>query len=110
MAGNKRNGKHGDGGTAALINALHHPLRRELLKLILERDELSPVEASEILGRSLSNVSYHVRVLAEGGALDLTGTKPRRGSIQHFYSASRDVKVAEWIRLALPPDDSAAAA
>ena len=70
--------------SSALI-ALRHPMRREILRLIQERSSISPRELSEELHGSLSNISYHVRVLVACGAVQLVGAKPVRGSTEHFY-------------------------
>jgi len=51
-------------------------------------------------GEHLSKV-YHVRVLAENKAVKLVGTKPRRGSVEHFYRATRLVDDVPWGREAL---------
>jgi len=64
----------------------------------------SPRELASLLERPLSNVSYHVRVLADHGVVRLVGTKPARGSVQHFYRAAVE---ATWARqvLGLGEDD-----
>lgn len=90
----------------ALLNILRHPLRRELLKLYLEADEMrSPKELTLPTNRHISNVGYHVRVLAEKGAIELITVEPRRGSIEHFYKATSLVDEVPWGRaaLGLPP-------
>jgi DNA-binding transcriptional ArsR family regulator len=105
-----RNGKDHD-DTDALIDALNHPLRREILQLFLNREgQLSPLEASEALDWPLPTVGYHFRVLLKDGAVQLTEERPRRGSIQHFYIATEALKQAAWIRQVLAPDDSTTAA
>lgn len=71
-----------------LLVALRHPLRRDILRAMAGEKAISPREISAALQQSLSNVSYHVRVLAECGAVALVNTKPVRGSMQHFYCAS----------------------
>lgn len=71
-----------------LLVALRHPLRRDILRAMAGEEAISPREISTALQQPLSNVSYHVRVLAECGAVALVGTKPVRGSMQHFYCAS----------------------
>jgi DNA-binding transcriptional ArsR family regulator len=82
-----------------LFTALGHPVRRKILrKLLAEDGEVSPLELADNLAEPLSGLSYHVRVLAECGAIRLVRTKQIRGSTQHFYRAS--VK-AEWARSAL---------
>jgi DNA-binding transcriptional ArsR family regulator len=75
--------------TENLLVALRHPVRREILAKVIEGGEpISPKELAESLKTPLSNLSYHARVLVECDMLDLVDTRPRRGSIQHFYEAS----------------------
>ncbi len=73
-----------------LLIALRHPLRRQILRAMVERDPISPRQISDLLKEPLSNVSYHVRVLADCGAAALVDTMPVRGSMQHFYSPTID--------------------
>jgi DNA-binding transcriptional ArsR family regulator len=68
-----------------LLVALRHPLRREILREMGAEEAISPREIAGSLGQPLSNVSYHVRVLAECAAVSLVRTEPVRGSMQHFY-------------------------
>lgn len=52
-----------------LLHILQHPLRKRLLRLYVEEEGmLSPKELADFTKRHLSNVGYHVRVLAEQGA------------------------------------------
>lgn len=82
-----------------LFIALGHPLRRRILRKMLQEDrEVSPRELSASLAESLSALSYHVRVLAECRAVKLVHVKQIRGSSQHFY---RPTVKAEWARSAL---------
>ena len=69
-----------------LLIALRHPLRRQILRAMAEQEPISPRQISDELRQPLSNVSYHVRVLADCGAVTLVDTAPVRGSMQHFYS------------------------
>ena len=97
--GMARKAKHGD---EALHAAFTHPLRRTLLSLCLEAEEpLSPKALSRLADYPLSNVSYHVRVLAECGALEIVAERPVRGSTEHFYEVTPLVKETSWIRTAL---------
>jgi DNA-binding transcriptional ArsR family regulator len=73
-----------------LLVALRHPLRRQILRTMAAQDPISPREISDELREPLSNVSYHVRVLADCGAVTLVDTAPVRGSMQHFYSPAID--------------------
>lgn len=85
--------------TNDLFIALAHPLRRRILREALADDrEISPRDLAASLDQPLSRLSYHVRVLAGCGALDLVRTKQVRGSTQHFYRLVLD---APWAKLAL---------
>jgi len=82
----------------ALLAALRHPLRRRILRRMADGEAVSPRELSIELRQPLSNVSYHVRVLAERGAVTLVGTTPTHGSVQHFYRTALE---APWARQVL---------
>jgi DNA-binding transcriptional ArsR family regulator len=79
-------GAEGNTEDNELLIALRHPLRRQILKAIVENDPISPRQIADELKEPLSNVSYHVRVLADCGVAALVDTTPVRGSMQHFYS------------------------
>jgi DNA-binding transcriptional ArsR family regulator len=81
-----------------LLTALGHPLRRRILREMADGKTISPLELSRALGQPLSNVSYHVRVLARCAAVALVDTKPTRGSVQHFY---RSAVTAPWAQQVL---------
>jgi DNA-binding transcriptional ArsR family regulator len=87
MGDGEKTGDNGaNPGDNELLIALRHPLRRQILRAMVEQDPISPREISDELREPLSNVSYHVRVLADCGAVALVDTTPVRGSMQHFYS------------------------
>ncbi len=81
-----------------LLVALRHPLRREILREMADEEAISPREIASALRQPLSNVSYHIRVLAECAAISLVCTKPARGSMQHFYCVAIE---APWARQVL---------
>ena len=88
-----------DPATNNLFVALAHPLRRRILRHMIEvAGEISPRELAEALDQPLSRLSYHVTVLARCRAIELAGTAPVRGSTQHFYRAAVD---ALWALIAL---------
>jgi DNA-binding transcriptional ArsR family regulator len=87
-----------DGNTDDLLLALRHPLRRQILHLLAGREPRSPRELADILEQPLSNVSYHVRILADCGAVKLVRTRQVRGSTQHFYRSSIG---PEWAKTVL---------
>jgi DNA-binding transcriptional ArsR family regulator len=92
MAG--EDGEPGDGSShgkrrAALIRAINHPLRRRMLRLLLDlRQRLSPVEMARALGLTVSDTSYHARVLCNLGAVAPAGERQVRGALQRFYEAA----------------------
>jgi DNA-binding transcriptional ArsR family regulator len=93
----------------ALLRALGHPLRALLLRLCLEAEEpKSPKGLALETHRGkgsfqvhLSNVSYHVRTLADYGALEIAEERPRRGSVAHFYRPTELVRKTPWVLAAL---------
>ena len=87
-----------------LLAALNNPLRRQILRRMRDVETISPRELSVELDRPVSNVAYHVRVLADCGAVTLAGVKPVRGAIQHFYRSSVKQPWAQQI-IALEPWD-----
>lgn len=90
------------GGEEALMFLLQHPLRKRLLRLYIEAKEMrSPKELAAPTNQHICSVSYHVRVLAEHGAVVLVAEEPRRGSVEHFYEATPLVDEVPWARTAL---------
>lgn len=63
-----------------------HPLRSQCLTLLADRTA-SPAEMADELDENLGNVSYHVRKLWRGGAVEIVEEKPVRGAMEHFYRA-----------------------
>jgi DNA-binding transcriptional ArsR family regulator len=85
-----------------LLSALRHPLRRRILREMDGEEAISPRELSAALDKPLSNVCYHVHVLADCAAVILVSTTPVRGSMQHFY---RSTVEAPWALQILARDD-----
>jgi DNA-binding transcriptional ArsR family regulator len=69
-----------------LVRAISHPIRHRVLVALTER-VASPKELAAELGEPLGNVSYHTRVLAQMGAIELVKTEQRRGALEHYYRA-----------------------
>jgi DNA-binding transcriptional ArsR family regulator len=86
----------------ALLHVLRHPLRKRLLRLYVEEEGmLSLKELADFTKKHLSSVGYHVRVLAEQGAVEIVAEQQRRGSVEHFYEATGLVDEVPWARAAL---------
>lgn len=48
-------------------------------------ERLSPKDVSDRTGLKLGSTSYHVRALHTRGLLVKSGTRQRRGAMQHYY-------------------------
>jgi DNA-binding transcriptional ArsR family regulator len=69
-----------------IAKAYAHPLRIHILGMLDDRIA-SPSEIAGELGAPLTHVSYHVRQLAGLGLIKLVKTTPRRGAVEHHYTA-----------------------
>jgi DNA-binding transcriptional ArsR family regulator len=83
-----------------LLKAISHPLRHRLLGM-LDGRTASPNELARELDLPLGRVSYHIRLLHDLGAIELVGTEPRRGALEHYYRAVTRAWFGEgdWSRL-----------
>ncbi len=93
MAGNskmrkgrkKPNGRH----RANLIDAIAHPLRRRILRLLADcSEQSSPAKIAKEFHLHVGMISYHVRVLQKLGAVELTDEGMVRGAVEHFYETT----------------------
>jgi DNA-binding transcriptional ArsR family regulator len=110
MRGSQNKTRHQQGRemTPALIHALNHPARRQILRQLGEREaEKSPSEmADEGATFSLSGLSFHARVLSELQVTRCTRTQPVRGALEHFYASNvSDNELVEAILLETEGDD-----
>lgn len=82
------------------IKAMSHPLRAAILRTLVERTA-SPAEMARELDEELSNVSYHTKQLVEFECAELVSTRPVRGALEHFYSATERhlIDTEEWDEL-----------
>ena len=66
--------------------AISHPVRQEAIRFLREHGRASPGQIARHVDASLGTIAYHVRKLAELGVVELVGTAPRRGAVEHFYA------------------------
>ena len=78
----------------SLAQALAHPLRARILAALEDRTA-SPSEIAAELEAPLGVVSYHVRRLAALKLLKLVRREPRRGAIEHYYTAATRPRIAD---------------
>lgn len=83
-----------------LIKALAHPVRAQALSILNER-VASPNEIAKELDQGVGHVSYHINVLKQCECIELVGTEPRRGAVEHYYRATSRIFLddEEWRRL-----------
>jgi len=92
--------------TPALIYALNHPIRREILRLLSEAREASPSDMLGSMSVGLSTLSFHAQVLNELGVIRGTRTQQVRGALEHFYASNvAGNELAEAILLETETDD-----
>ena len=77
--------------------AVSHPLRAEVLRILVERPA-SPVEIAHELGVPTPNVSHHAKRLVELDCAELAEERKVQGAIQHIYRATERALVSrdEW--------------
>ncbi|HWN73248.1 MAG TPA: helix-turn-helix domain-containing protein [Solirubrobacterales bacterium] len=90
-----------------LLQALRHPLRRDLLKMAIERGEVSPIRAAREVETPVSTVSYHLRELAKVGAVASDGDEPGTGPLEQVYTADEAMRRIPSVReaIGLPPEE-----
>jgi len=83
-----------------LIKALAHPVRAQALSILNER-VASPNEIAKELEQGVGHVSYHINVLKQCECIELVGTEPRRGAVEHYYRATTRIFLddEDWRRL-----------
>lgn len=88
-----------------LVRALDHPVRARFLKLLADREAISPAEALPLLDLgdlALSNVTYHARVLDQFELVEATGDPlPSGGATFRVTSKGQNALAA----LGLPPGE-----
>jgi len=85
-----------------LARAIEHPLRRELLKLLLAQSQrLSSQKLAELTEQPLSTVSYHVRVLEGHEAVEPVADEPIMGSVNRYYEPTEIARETPWLLAAI---------
>jgi DNA-binding transcriptional ArsR family regulator len=74
--------------TPALIYALNHPARRQILRHLHGHGESSPSEIADSVTFTLSGLSFHARVLSELEIISCTRAQQGRGALEHFYASN----------------------
>ena len=84
-----------------VAKALAHPLRTRIL-VALEGRTASPSELATELDAPLGVLSYHVRRLTALGFVKLVRRVPRRGAVEHYYTATSRPRITNEAWGAMP--------
>jgi hypothetical protein len=78
------------------MKALGHPVRRRILEAMTagQGQARSPVALAAELDVPVPRVAYHVKELSKVGLLRPAGQRPRRGTMEHFYTPAPGLKRA----------------
>ncbi len=96
MAARKKRDDH-----RRLLEALRHPLRRDLLRLVTERGALSPIRAAREVERPVSVVGYHLRELAKEGVVVVLDDESATSTLERLYVPADAVRNAPAVREAI---------
>lgn len=80
-----------------LVRALDHPVRVKFLKLLADRESLSPVTALPLLeldGVALGNLTYHVRVLDQIDLVEPSGEPNEHGGASFRATSKGELALA----------------
>jgi len=80
------------------MNALLHPVRREMLRLAIDQGEITVREAAKHLGEPLGTIRYHVQVLVRNNALEAGAPRLVRGSLTGFWRPTLRLSNERWAR------------
>lgn len=73
--------------TARDLRAVSHPVRQQMLALLVRHGELSGREMRELIPNAPSNPYYHLGVLERAGLIRVVREEPRRGAQERYYTA-----------------------
>jgi DNA-binding transcriptional ArsR family regulator len=79
------NSREGETIDQDLVHALAHPTRVRILEALQGRTA-SPTELAREFQESLGVVSYHANALLDLECIEQVRTRPKRGTIEHFYT------------------------
>jgi DNA-binding transcriptional ArsR family regulator len=96
-----------EAGELRLAKALGHPVRVAILECLNANGPMAPVQIAQQLGAELSNLSYHVRVLAEGGLIVAIRKEKRRGRERTIYRSTMRAYFSDAAWASLSPERKA---
>lgn len=98
----ERSGQRGKSIEDVVAYSISHRTRVQIL-IVLNQGTYCATELSEIIGEPINSVSNHLKELAEGGAIEIAESRPRRNFLQHFYRAIKTPTYSEEDLLEMHP-------
>jgi DNA-binding transcriptional ArsR family regulator len=89
---------------AAIVN---HPLRSRVWHALVDTTA-SPAELARQFGQSVTDVAYHVRVLAEMGVIEKVRERPVRGAVESFWTSIQRPEISREEVAGMEPEDATA--
>ena len=87
------------------LEGLGHPVRLRVVLAMEPADgSTSPTRLASHLGVPLGSMSYHVRCLADLELIELVGSRPRRGALEHLYELTARGQLLRQSTLAMLRD------
>lgn len=100
--------KQGERRHADLLNAIDHPRRRRILRMLHDRGEpCNPIEIALKVEGPLGLIAYHIRVLRELGAVERVSEEQEHDSAEHFYESRVEGDSSIEAMLEEPGEDEA---
>jgi DNA-binding transcriptional ArsR family regulator len=96
-AGEGQEHQHEKATTAQLIEALNHPIRRRILRVVAKEKSLTSTEIRQILGFAVGHNNYHFDTLVSCKALERFSEYGRR---EYRYACTPETN-AKWFQQAL---------
>ncbi len=89
------------------IKALAHPLRQQILELMIEAP-ITTKQVADRLGEKPTKLYHHVDTLESAGLIRLVKTKRKRGTVEKYFEAvaQRFVMDREAVEVRVKADDS----
>ena len=87
------------------IKALAHPLRQQILELMIEAP-ITTKQVADRLGEKPTKLYHHVETLEQAGLIKLVKTKRKRGTVEKYYEAvaERFVMKRQAVEVRSPAD------
>lgn len=82
------------------LRAVAHSDRLRIMHRMRDGKERTPVALALEFDADIAQISYHIRLMADRGVLELTRIEPVRGAVRHWYALSSEgAEIRDWLKL-----------